>query len=110
MHNRLHIQLYSENSEDGFVTAYDARVPSLPRPRGVGRLSLGSEATGVQIHPVMENIFVTSDGRGQCRLWDTRTAFSSDQKHSKRSLLEVSCVFPINCLSRSLGHLKTDTY
>ena len=60
-------------SEDGTVMLHDTR--DLPPRRGVGALSVNAEITSVQYHPFMDHIFVMSDARGNCDLWDTRMIF-----------------------------------
>ena len=49
-------------SEDGRVLLHDGRAG---RSRAQGTLQLSSEVTGTQYHPVMDNVFVTSDNRGE---------------------------------------------
>lgn len=61
------------SSEDGVIRRYDARSS---RPNG--ELQMQSEASGVEYHPQMHHLFVTSDNRGNVCLRDERMAFSSD--------------------------------
>ncbi|TEB30669.1 WD40 repeat-like protein [Coprinellus micaceus] len=64
-------------SQDGVIRRYDARSS---RPNG--ELQMQSEASGVEYHPQMHHLFVTSDNRGNVCLRDERMAFSSERSDS----------------------------
>lgn len=75
---RYALSLYSTyiqtefRSEDGTVVLYDARTHG-------GRadaVSANAEFSGVQYHPMMHDVFITSDVRGRVFLHDTRMAFA----------------------------------
>jgi WD repeat-containing protein 22 len=42
------------------------------------------EMSGVQYHPSMDNLFVSSNSKGQVYLHDTRMAFESDDDEATR--------------------------
>ena len=82
-------------SEDGAVLLHDTR--DLTPRRRVGAFQLNAEVTSVQYHPHMDHIFVMSDARGNCNLWDTRMVFGH-QDETPKSILTVASVpsFTIN--------------
>ena len=53
---------------------------------------MNSESTGVQYHPTMEHIFVTSDAKGRVCLRDARMAFGyAGIKSGAGVVLTVCC-------------------
>ena len=50
--------------------------------RAQDAIQLKTEVTGVQYHPQTEHLFVTSDGRGNVALRDTRMSFGSRSERS----------------------------
>ncbi|KZV92289.1 WD40 repeat-like protein [Exidia glandulosa HHB12029] len=68
-----HDYLFLSACEDGTVVLYDARTPH-------GRqayLSTNSEFSGCTYHPVLHDLFLTTDARGRCYLRDARMAFET---------------------------------
>lgn len=56
-----------------------------------GIIQANSEMTGVQYHPMMEHIFVTSDAKGRVYLRDARMAFGSAGKKSNAGAVLTVC-------------------
>jgi WD repeat-containing protein 22 len=85
--------IFMSASEDGRIIRYDGRS------RGGGSSStrvqmstqdiiqMNSEATGVQYHPTMEHVFVTSDAKGRVCLRDARMAFGFTRKKSNAGVV-----------------------
>ncbi|KAI0789582.1 WD40-repeat-containing domain protein [Abortiporus biennis] len=65
-------------SEDGRILLHDSRVTSTNRAQGT--LETKFELTSVQFHPVMHDLFVTGDARGDVCLKDARMAFDTSVK------------------------------
>ncbi|KAF5340637.1 hypothetical protein D9611_007483 [Ephemerocybe angulata] len=88
-------------SEDGTVRRYDARVSSTSGAPLEGILQLQSEITGVEYHPRMEHLFVTSDNRGNVCLRDERMAFGSLPERSDGGVMR----FNTKLSKRSAKHI-----
>ncbi|KAL4250057.1 DDB1- and CUL4-associated factor 8-like protein [Abortiporus biennis] len=65
-------------SEDGRILLHDSRVTSTNGAQGT--LETKFELTSVQFHPVMHDLFVTGDARGDVCLKDARMAFDTSVK------------------------------
>ena len=52
---------------------------------------MNSESTGVQYHPTMEHIFVTSDAKGRVCLRDARMAFGCAVRKSNAGVVLAVC-------------------
>jgi WD repeat-containing protein 22 len=52
-------------------------------------IQIESEVTGVEYHPVMEHIFVTSDSRGNVCLRDARMAFGPLLNRTRQGIVQV---------------------
>ncbi|KAF8895628.1 WD40-repeat-containing domain protein [Infundibulicybe gibba] len=67
-------EVFMSASEDGRIIRRDGRV-GVHSTRAQDTLQLTTEVTGVQYHPQMEHIFVTSESRGDVCLRDSRMTF-----------------------------------
>ena len=66
-------------------------------------IQMNSESTGVQYHPTMEHIFVTSDAKGRVCLRDARMAFGCAAKKSNAGVvLAVCCLLYITLVMELL--------
>jgi len=72
--------------------------------RAQGTLQLSAEVTGVQYHPRMENIFVTSDSNGRVCLRDARMAFGPLNQRNNGGI--VRTVSHHSLYLRLRAHLK----
>ncbi|KAF8798922.1 WD40 repeat-like protein [Phlegmacium glaucopus] len=84
--------LFMSASEDGRIIRHDGRSGGRSSSNHVQMLTqdvvqMNSEATGVQYHPIMEHIFVTSDAKGRVCLRDARMAFGSARKQSNAGVV-----------------------
>jgi WD repeat-containing protein 22 len=75
-------------SQDGRILRHDGRTSSRTA-RAQDTIQIAAEITGVQFHPIMENIFVTSDGRGVVCLRDTRMAFGPLKNRTREGAVHV---------------------
>ena len=77
-------------SEDGSIVRHDGRESSinLSRRRAQDTMQLKAEITGVEYHPYMEHLFITSDNRGAVCLRDDRTAFGPLNSRSQRGIVQ----------------------
>ncbi|KAF8630849.1 hypothetical protein AX17_005208 [Amanita inopinata Kibby_2008] len=91
-------------SEDGSVVRHDGRESAInnTRKRALNTLQLKTEVTGIEYHPHMDHLFVTSDNRGNVCLRDDRMAFGPS---SRRSQLGVVQEYNTKLCRKSVGHL-----
>lgn len=59
------------------------------RARSQNVIQTENEVTGLQYHPLIENIFVSSDGAGRVCLRDARMAFGPLTKRSNEGIVQV---------------------
>ena len=81
-------------SEDGRIIRHDGRSGGSggsSSSREDATIQLNSESTGVQYHPTMEHIFVTSDAKGRVCLRDARMAFGHARKKSNAGVVLTVC-------------------
>ncbi|KJA21206.1 hypothetical protein HYPSUDRAFT_141104 [Hypholoma sublateritium FD-334 SS-4] len=78
--------IFMSASEDGSIVRYDGREPTQRRARSQNVIQTENEVTGLQYHPLIENIFVSSDGAGRVCLRDTRMAFGPLTKRSNEGI------------------------
>lgn len=76
-------------SEDGSVIRHDGRESSINRSRRRAQdtLQLKAEITGIEYHPYMDHLFVTSDSRGSVCLRDERMAFGPPSRRSQQGVV-----------------------
>ncbi|KAF9013305.1 WD40 repeat-like protein [Cyathus striatus] len=82
-------ELFMTASEDGSVRRYDCRVRRSRCSRAQDTIQINSEVTDVKHHPTMDNIFATSDNRGNVYLRDERMAFGPLQKRSNQGIVQT---------------------
>ena len=84
-------------SDDGSIVRHDGRESGLDRSkrRAQNTLQLDAEVTGVEYHPNMEHLFVTSDSQGSVCLRDERMAFGPSTHRSHQGVV------------LQVGHLQT---
>ncbi|KXN81788.1 DDB1- and CUL4-associated factor 5 [Leucoagaricus sp. SymC.cos] len=80
-------EVYLSGSEDGSIIRHDLRDSHPSRAQNT--LQLKSEVTGVQYHPHMEYIFLTSDQSGAVCLRDERMAFGPLSRRSREGIVQV---------------------
>ncbi|KAF8158181.1 WD40-repeat-containing domain protein [Crassisporium funariophilum] len=79
-------EVFMSASEDGKIRRHDGRSNHDRTTKDT--LHAESEITGVQYHPTIDHLFVTSDGIGRVFLRDTRMAFGPLTKRSNEGIVQ----------------------
>jgi WD repeat-containing protein 22 len=77
-------------SEDGRIIRHDGRSRGFVGSKE-DTIQLNSESTGVQYHPTIEHVFVTSDAKGRVCLRDARMAFGYAGGRSNAGVVLTVC-------------------
>lgn len=75
-------------SQDGRILQHDGRANGRSA-RAQDTIQIESEVTGVEYHPIMEHIFVSSDSRGNVCLRDARMAFGPSSNRTREGIVQI---------------------
>jgi len=86
---KRHYWNINSDSEDGTIKRYDIRQ-AVRSPRDTETIQLEREITGLQYHPLIHHLFISSDCGGNILLWDARMAYTGGNVPTKGVLEKVS--------------------
>lgn len=96
------------HSEDGAIRRHDVRQP---RPSSANRefIQLEREITGIQYHPLLDNLFITSGSPGNVLLWDARMAFTRKTEGVIERVNKIICLIACKSFIYTLVSYQGDT-